>query len=151
MKRLSYLTLALLFTNTLLISKATTPAGETESSLQEDVPPIVAQMRQINQNLRLLRRQLTADKKDENLQLIREIRQNLEKAREEEPLKTPELPPQEKDAFLKGYQVLLGKVLVTLEQLATSVSDGKLETAEALLADLNNLKKEGHQKYQKEE
>ena len=151
MKRLSYLILVLLFTNSVLISKASTLPGNAESLSQEDVPPIVAQMRQINQNLRQLRRQLTADKKNENLQLIREIRKNLEKAREEEPLKTPELPAQEWDSFLKGYQVLIGKVLNTLDNLESSVSDGKLEQAETLLAELNNLKKEGHQKYQKAE
>ena len=102
MKRLSYLILVLLFTNSVLISKASTLPGNAESLSQEDVPPVVDQMRQINQNLRQLRRQLTADKKDENLQLIREIRKNLEKAREEEPLKTPELPAQERDSFLKN-------------------------------------------------
>ncbi|HUV12301.1 MAG TPA: cytochrome b562 [Acidobacteriota bacterium] len=151
MKRLAYLILVFLFTNPLLISKTSTHSGGAESSSQEDVPPIVAHMRQVNQNLRQLRRQLTADKQDENLKLIREIRKHLEKAREEEPLKTPELPAQERDSFLKGYQVLIGKVLSKIDRLEASVSDGNLEQAEALLADLNNMKKEGHQKYQKEE
>ena len=151
MKRLAYLIFVFLFTNPLLISKTSTHSGGAESSSQEDVPPIVAHMRQVNQNLRQLRRQLTADKQDENLKLIREIRKHLEKAREEEPLKTPELPAQERDSFLKGYQVLIGKVLSKIDRLEASVSDGNLEQAEALLADLNNMKKEGHQKYQKEE
>ncbi len=151
MKRLSYLTLILLFTNSLLISTTSAHSREAESLSQEDVPPIVAQMRQVNQNLRQLRRQLTAEKKNENLKLIREIRKHIEKAREEEPLKTPELPAQERGAFLKGYQVLIDQVLKTLDKLEASVSDGNLEQAEALLAELNNMKKEGHQKYQKEE
>lgn len=151
MKRTFLLTL--LFIITCLATIPVTSAGpsETETFVQEDDPPIVLHMREINQRLRQLRGQLTPENQGENLKLVREIRIHAEKAQKEQPLKTPGLPPEERDAFLKGYQALMGKVLSTLDKLESSLSDGDLEAAQSMLVTLNDLKSEGHQTYQKEE
>ena len=129
MKRLSHLTLVLLLVSAFQILDIQANPVEPGSAIQEDVPPVVAYMRQVGQSLRQMRRQLTPDKQAENLKLVKEIRENLEKARGEEPLKTPEIPAQERDAFLNGYQELVDKAITTVDKLEAVVRaqprDGK--------------------------
>jgi soluble cytochrome b562 len=151
MKRLSHLTLVLALVSVFQILDIQANPVESGSAIQEDVPPVVAYMREVGQSLRQMRRQLTPDKQEENLKLVNEIRENLEKARGEEPLKTPEIPAQERDAFLKGYKELLSKSLTTINKLEVSLSEGDLDQAQELLVALNDIRKEGHGKYQKEE
>lgn len=151
MKRHSHLTLVLLLVSAFQCLEIQAKPVEPGSAIQEDVPPIVAYMRVVGQNLRQMRRQITPDKQEENLKLVKEIRQNLEKARGEEPLKTPEIPAQERDAFLEGYRELVGKALSTIDKLEAALSQGDLDQAQELLVALNDIRKDGHGKYQKEE
>jgi soluble cytochrome b562 len=119
---------------------------------EEDVPAVVQNMRDINKGFRTLRRQIDdTDQKDENLKLIAQIRADLVAASKEEPLKTPELPASERDAFLKGYRQLMDSVLAEMDKLKAAVSAGNNAEAKSLLRQINELKKQGHGKYQKEE
>ena len=118
---------------------------------EEDVPAIVKNMRDVNKGFRTLRRQIDdTDQKDANLKLIAQIRAALVASRQEEPLKTPELPASERGAFLKGYQELMDSVLAEMDKLKAAVSAGNSAEAKGLLRQINELKNQGHEKYQKE-
>ena len=118
----------------------------------EDVPPIVAQMRQINQNLRTLRGQFDQPSlKSQNIELVDAIRTHVKAAQQLEPLKTPQIPVDQRPAFLKDFRAELDKVLGTLDQLKGALQSGDTEAAKALLLKLNDLKREGHQEFKSPE
>lgn len=118
----------------------------------EDAAPIVLHMRQVNRNLRQLRRQLgQSDKKAESLKLVQSIQQDLQAAKELEPLKTDDLPSSDRAAFLKDFRSLMDTVISAVEELHGAIEGDDIEKASSLVSKLNDLKREGHEQFQKEE
>jgi soluble cytochrome b562 len=114
----------------------------------EPVPPIVAHMRQINKNLRTLRGQYDqAALEAENVQLVETIRAHVKAAQQLEPLKTPQIPVDQRAAFLKDFRSTLGKVLNTLDQLEAALKQNDSASAKELILKLNDIKREGHEKF----
>jgi soluble cytochrome b562 len=114
----------------------------------EPVPPIVAHMRQINKNLRTLRGQYDqAALEAENVQLVETIRAHVKAAQQLEPLKTPQIPVDQRAAFLKDFRSTLGKVLDTLDQLEAALKQNDSASAKELILKLNDIKREGHEKF----
>jgi soluble cytochrome b562 len=117
----------------------------------EEAPAIVAQMRSINKGLRVLRRQLAQpNKKQQNLELLTKIKEDVLAAKKEQPLKTPELPESERGAFLEAFRARLDEVIAVIDQLKLSVREGKNEETQRLVGRLNELKKEGHKRFKSE-
>ncbi len=118
----------------------------------EDVPAIVAHMRKINENLRKLRSQYDQpDKKSENVELVETIRTHVKAAQKLQPLKTPKIPADQKEAFLKAFRAKLDEVLDTLVQLEDAEKKGDFPSARELILKLNELKKEGHNRFRSED
>lgn len=118
----------------------------------ENVPPIVAHMRQINENLRTLRGQYDQPGlESENVQLVETIRMHVQAAQKLEPLKTPQIPADQRAAFLRDFRSELDKVLDTLDQLEVALKQGDSAAAKELILKLNDIKKEGHQKFKSPE
>ena len=114
----------------------------------EPVPPIVAHMRQINKNLRTLRGQYDqAALEAENVQLVETIRAHVKAAQQLEPLKTPQIPVDQRAAFLKDFRSTLGKVLDTLDQLEAALKQNDSASAKELILKLNDIKRAGHEKF----
>lgn len=118
----------------------------------EDVPPIIAHMRKINENLRKLRSQYDQpDKKSENVELVETIRTHVKAAQKLQPLKTPKIPADRREAFLKAFRAKLDEVLDTLAQLENAEREGNFPSARELILELNELKKEGHKRFRSED
>ena len=114
----------------------------------EPVPPIVAHMRQINKNLRTLRGQYDQVALEaENVQLVETIRAHVKAAQQLEPLKTPQIPVDQRAAFLKDFRSTLGKVLDTLDQLEAALKQNDSASAKELILKLNDIKRAGHEKF----
>ena len=112
------------------------------------MPPIVAHMRQINKNLRTLRGQYDqAALEAENVQLVETIRAHVKAAQQLEPLKTPQIPVDQRAAFLKDFRSTLGKVLDTLDQLEAALKQNDSASAKELILKLNDIKRAGHEKF----
>jgi soluble cytochrome b562 len=108
-------------------------------------------MRDVNKGFRTLRRQLDdTAQKDANLKLIAQIRSALSLAKQEEPLKTPELPASDRGPFLEGYQQLLEKVIAEMDKLKEAVAAGNIAEAKNHLKQINEIKTQGHERFQKE-
>lgn len=118
----------------------------------EDVPAIVAHMRKINENLRELRSQYDQpDKKAENVEIVETIRTHVKAAQKLQPLKTPKIPADQREAFLKAFRAKLDEVLDTLAQLEDAEKEGDFPSARELILKLNELKKEGHKRFRSED
>ena len=116
---------------------------------QDEASAVAVHMKAINQGLRELRRQLNdSDNTKANLALIAEVKKHLLGARKEEPSKTMDLAESEREQFLKAYRALLDEVISTMDRLEEAVKEERPGDAEALVKQLNDLKKEGHGKFQ---
>ncbi len=118
---------------------------------QEEEPAIVQHMKQINRSLRRLRRQAAdAAQKDSSLELVRQMKTHAQAAQKEEPLKTSDLPEAERGPFLKAFREGMGSVIETLTLLESALENEKFDQTEELVKKLFDLKKEGHDQFQKE-
>jgi soluble cytochrome b562 len=118
----------------------------------EQVPEIVRHMRQVNQNLRALRGQVAEpDRIEQNLQMVADVRKHLQAAQKLEPLKTPELPPAERESFLKDFRAMLDRVFETVDALESAIRNGDAAAARERLLELNELKNQGHERFKKPE
>lgn len=105
-------------------------------------------MRKINENLRTLRGQYDQPSlQSENIQLVETIRTHVKAAQQLEPLKTPQIPVDRRPAFLQDFRATLGRVLDTLDQLEIALKKSDSAGAKALILKLNDIKKEGHEKF----
>jgi soluble cytochrome b562 len=121
----------------------------TFGSVQEEASPVASQMKAINKDFRELRRQLRdPEKKEGSLALIQSLMGHLREAQKGEPSKTATLPESERKEFLKSYRSLLDEVIGTVEKLEKAVKAGQMEQAQALLSELNDQKKTGHNRFQ---
>ncbi len=118
---------------------------------QDEDAAIVQHMKQVNRGLRRLRRQ-AADpaQKDSSLELVRKMKSSVQAAQKEEPLKTPDLPEAERGPFLKAFREKMDSLIETLTQLESALQNDKFDETEELVKKLFALKKEGHDKFQKE-
>ena len=135
----------------LLAFSATGAWAATPAPGQDEDPAIVQHMKQVNRGLRRLRRQVADPaQKDSSLQLVRRMKTGVQAAQKEEPLKTPDLPEAERGPFLKAFGEKMDAVIETLTQLESALEHEKFDQAEELVKKLFALKKEGHDKFQKE-
>lgn len=115
---------------------------------EQPPPPIVQHMRHINQNLRTLRGQFDQSAMQaENLRLVEAIRSDVRAAEKLQPLKTPQIPAEQREAFLKNYRAELEEVVDTLDQLEGALKKNDTDTAKTLILKLNDIKREGHQRF----
>jgi len=113
------------------------------------MPQIAEHMKALNQDFRELRRQLAdPEKKPANLALIGQMKKHVLRAREEQPTKILSQPESEHSALLESYRDLLNKVVLNLEKLEKAIEANRTEESAALVKELNELKKEGHSKFQ---
>jgi soluble cytochrome b562 len=130
----------------LILTAITAPV--LRAAEDEPVPPIVAHMRKINENLRTLRGQYDQPAlQSENVRLVETIRTHVKAAQQLEPLKTPQIPAEQRADFLRDFRATLGRVLDTLDQLEAALKRNDAATAKALILKLNDIKREGHEKF----
>ncbi|HSR49249.1 MAG TPA: cytochrome b562 [Acidobacteriota bacterium] len=119
---------------------------------QGDEPEIVQHMKSMNGILRQLRRlSRDAANKTAVLDMIEEFRGHALAAQKEAPLKTPDLPETEREAFVKEYRQTIEKMLSTLDQFKAAVEDEDVEQSQQILRRLFDWKKQGHDQFRKEE
>lgn len=136
------------FLSLILVSLISSFCFTLEAS-QEEAPSVSSQMKLINSTLRELRRQINdVEEVEANLALVKKLKEYVSGAQRGEPSKTTSVPESERRAFLEGYRALLGEVTKTLERLEDAIKQGQMDKAEALVNELNELKKSGHSKYQ---
>jgi len=133
----------------LILTVFVVPSFFALGTAQDEASAVAVHMKAINQGLRELRLQLNdSDKTKANLALIAEVKKHLMGAQKEEPSKNLDLPESEREPFLKAYRAVLDEVISTMDRLEEAVKEERPGDAEALVKQLNDLKKEGHSKFQ---
>ncbi|HSR69105.1 MAG TPA: cytochrome b562 [Acidobacteriota bacterium] len=129
-----------------LLISASLPAAAAPQD--EEKPEIVQRMENMNDILRQIRRQSRdAANKASVLELIKEFRLHALAAQKEKPLKTADLPEEEREAFVAEFRQTIDKMLSTLDEFQAAVEAGDSEQAGQLLRRLFEWKKEGHSQF----
>ncbi|NBR63226.1 MAG: hypothetical protein EBT77_02755 [Verrucomicrobia bacterium] len=80
-----------------------------------------------------------------------DLKKASEEAKTMEPEKTEKVPAGEREAFLEGYRSKMAELIELTEELGKVIEAGKWTEAKGLIGQINQVQREGHQKYRAEE
>jgi len=64
-----------------------------------------------------------------------------------QPEKTSSIPADQKTTFLEGYKNKMDELVEKIDDLGKAIEAGKWEEAKALIGEINQIQREGHEKY----
>ena len=118
-------------------------------SLQADTP-LEKRMNQMRKSFRELKKAMEAPveaDKAKYLEWVAELKKASEEAKAMEPKKAASVPDDQKQAFVEGYQRKMGESIGKIEELGQAIEAGKWAEAKTLIGQINQIQREGHNKY----
>ena len=88
--------------------------------------------------------------KQKYLSWVADLKSATEASKSLEPEKTTKVPADQRTAFLDGYRNKMDELTDEIDSLGKAIDAGKWEEAKALVAQINQVQREGHQKYRSE-
>ena len=117
--------------------------------LQAD-SPLETKMNQMRKSFRELKKAMAAPveaDKQKYLSWVADLKSATEASKTLEPEKTSKIPADQKTAFLEGYRSKMDELAEEIDSLGKAIEAGKWDEAKALVGQINQLQREGHQKY----
>ncbi len=123
-------------------------AGSHEDGEKHEHTALEDEMDAMNKAWRKVRRQVADPSKNEDtVKLVMSMVKHAEASVELTPMRVEEVADADRDKWLKGYQKAMKENVKLLEQLAAALKKDNNEKASALVAKINDARKEGHKKY----
>jgi len=88
--------------------------------------------------------------KQKYLSWVADLKSASEVSKTMEPEKISNVPADQKTAFLDGYKNKMDELTDEIDSLGKAIEAGKWEEAKALVGQINQVQREGHQKYRAE-
>lgn len=135
----------------LLMATAASAQGSSEQTPPESKKPpteLGQWMDQMSDAFRKLRRQVALPEQNAaSRELVAQMIDGAEHARELKPEKLAEIPESEHEKFLAGFHEQMGKLLADLRQLDAALAAGDNAAAEGLVRELRGVQRDGHKAY----
>jgi len=115
--------------------------------------PLENKMNQMRKSFRELKKAMTAPveaDKQKYLSWVADLKSATEVSKNLEPEKTSSIPVEQKTAFLDGYKNKMDELSDEIDSLGKAIESGKCDEAKSLVAQINQVQREGHQKYRAE-
>ena len=115
--------------------------------------PLETKMNQMRRSFRELKKAMSAPveaDKQKYLSWVADLKSASDASKTMEPEKTSHVPADQKTAFLEGYRNKMDELADEIDSLGKAIEAGKWEEAKALVAQINQVQREGHQKYRSE-
>ena len=115
--------------------------------------PLEAKMNQMRRSFRDLKKAMAAPveaDKQKYLSWVADLKSASEASKGMEPEKTSKVPVDQKAAFLEGYRNKMDELTYEIDSLGKAIEAGKWDEAKAHMAQINQVQREGHQKYRAE-
>ena len=110
-------------------------------------------MNQMRKSFRELKKAMVnpvvADKQ-KYLVWVADLKSASEASKTMEPEKISNVPADQRSALLEGYRNKMDEMLDEIDSLGKAIEAGNWEEAKALVAQINQVQREGHQKYRAE-
>jgi len=122
------------------------PSLHADSSLE-------TKMNQMRKSFRELKKAMAAPveaDKQKYLSWVADLKSASEASKAMEPEKTSNVPTDQKKAFLEGYRNKMDELVDEIDSLGKAIEAGKWDEAKALVGQINQVQREGHQKYRSE-
>ena len=110
-------------------------------------------MNQMRKSFRELKKAMVAPVeagKQKYLSWVADLKSAVEASKSLEPVKASHIPADQKTAFLEGYRSKMDELADDIDSLGKTIEAGKWDEAKALIAQINQVQREGHQKYRSE-
>jgi soluble cytochrome b562 len=115
--------------------------------------PLEKKMNQMRKSFRELKKAMVnpveADKQ-KYLSWVADLKSASESSKTMEPEKISNIPADQRTAFLEGYRNKMDEMLDEIDSLGKAIEAGKWDEAKALVGQINQVQREGHQKYRSE-
>ena len=108
------------------------------------------QMRKSFRELKIAMSSPVEADKQKYLVWVADLKSAAEASKSLEPEKTSKVRADQKTAFLEGYKNKIDELADEIDSLGKAIEAGKWEEAKALVAQINQVQREGHQKYRSE-
>jgi soluble cytochrome b562 len=115
--------------------------------------PLETKMNQMRKSFRELKKAMAAPvgaDKQKYLSWVADLKSATEASKTLEPEKTSSIPIEQKTAFLDGYKNKMDELSDEIDSLGKAIEAGKWDEAKSLVAQINQVQREGHQKYRSE-
>jgi soluble cytochrome b562 len=115
--------------------------------------PLETKMNQMRKSFREIKKAMTAPveaDKQKYLSWVADLKSAAETSKTLEPEKTSQTPKDQKTVFLEGYRNKMDELADDIDSLGKAIEAGKWDEAKALVAQINQVQREGHQKYRSE-
>jgi soluble cytochrome b562 len=115
--------------------------------------PLETKMNQMRISFRELKKAMAAPveaDKQKYLSWVADLKSASEASKAMEPEKTSKVPADQKTAFLEGYRNKMDELADEIDSLGKAIEAGKWVEAKVLVAQINQVQREGHQKYRAE-
>jgi soluble cytochrome b562 len=122
------------------------PSLHADSQLEKKMN----QMRKSFRELKIAMSSPVEADKQKYLVWVADLKSAAEASKSLEPEKTSKVPADQKTAFLEGYKNKIDELADEIDSLGKAIEAGKWEEAKALVAQINQVQREGHQKYRSE-
>jgi len=121
-------------------------------SLRAD-SPLETKMNQMRKSFRELKKAMAAPveaDKQKYLVWVADLKSATEASKSIEPEKASNVPADQKTAFLEEYRNKMDELADEIDSLGKAIEAGKWDEAKAHVAQINQVQREGHQKYRSE-
>jgi len=122
------------------------PSLHADSQLEKKMN----QMRKSFRELKIAMAAPVEADKQKYLVWVADLKSAAEASKTMEPEKTSKIPADQKAAFLEGYKNKMDELTDEIDSLGKAIEAGKWDEAKALVAQINQVQREGHQKYRSE-
>jgi soluble cytochrome b562 len=115
--------------------------------------PLETKMNQMRKSFRELKKAMAAPveaDKQKYLSWVADLKSATEASKTLEPEKTSSIPIEQKTAFLDGYKNKMDELSDQIDSLGKAIEAGKWDEAKSLVVQINQVQREGHQKYRSE-
>ena len=115
--------------------------------------PLEKKMNQMRKSFRELKIAMSSPveaDKQKYLLWVADLKSASEASKTMEPDKTSKVTADQKAAFLEGYRNKMDELTDEIESLGKAIEAGKWDEAKAHVAQINQVQREGHQKYRAE-
>lgn len=115
--------------------------------------PLEKKMNQMRKSFRELKKAMVAPveaDKQKYLAWVADLKSATEASKALDPEKASHVPADQKGAFLEGYRNKMDELADEVDSLGKAIEAGKWDEAKALVGQINQVQREGHQKYRSE-
>jgi len=136
---------------TLVALVALSPLAAPAQDKEKDTP-LAIEMKGMSKDYKQLKKQIADPaQKPSSLDLLADIDKHVKAARDLTPANTVKVPEADRAAWLADYKKQIDGLLAAYDKVQAALTGDQYDQAKSLLDDILKLKREGHEKFAKEE